>query len=37
MSPMLPVEAMIDAIHFACYFFTMLGAALGMLLARVTG
>jgi hypothetical protein len=34
MYPVLPTELMIDAIQFMCYFFTMLAALVGCVLAR---
>ncbi len=34
MYPLLPVEWMVGAVEFVCYFFTLLVAVLGCLLVR---
>jgi hypothetical protein len=34
MYPVLPIESMVGAIQFMCYFFTVLAALCGVMLAR---
>ena len=34
MYPVLPMEWMVDAIHFMCYFITVLTAVFGLMLVR---